>query len=317
MSELGSPHQIRLAIVGAGKIARDRHLPAVSADGRFQLVATADAAGGIQGVAAFGSLEALLASGIGIDAVSICTPPAVRHDLAALAIESGLHVLLEKPPAATLGEALSLVERARRRGRTLLTTWHAREGAGVESARRWLRSRQIRAVRITWCEDIRHWHPGQDWLLEAGGFGVFDPGINALSIATRILPDRLMVLGGSLAVPENRQAPIAAKIELACGLVPIGLELDFRHAAAPCWMIEVETDAGLLKLEDGGRLLSHPGRLARDVPQSVADRAYGRLYARFARLVATGRSEVDLAPLQIVADIFLRASRTVAPPFHW
>jgi hypothetical protein len=49
----------------------------------------------------------------------------------------------------------------------------------------------------------------------------------------------------------------------------------------------------------------------------VADRAYGRLYARFARLVAAGRSEVDLAPLQIVADIFLRTGRKAAPPFHW
>jgi predicted dehydrogenase len=317
MSVPGSLPDIRLAIVGAGKIARDRHLPAISADGRFRLVATADAAGGFEGVAAFGSLEALLESGLAIDAVAICTPPAVRHDLAALAIERGLHVLLEKPPAATLGEALSLVERARRRRRTLLTTWHAREGVGVEPARRWLRGREIRAVRIAWCEDIRHWHPGQDWLLEAGGFGVFDPGINALSIASRILPGRLTVVGGELAVPANRQAPIAARVELACGEAPVHFELDFGHVGTPHWTIEVETDAGVLRLERGGRLLSHPGRPARAVPKAVADRAYGRLYARFARLVAAGRSEVDLAPLQIVADIFLRTGRTVAPPFHW
>jgi D-galactose 1-dehydrogenase/L-arabinose 1- dehydrogenase len=226
-------------------------------------------------------------------------------------------VLLEKPPAATLGEAASLVESARVRRRTLLTTWHAREAVGVEAARRWLRDREIRTVRIVWCEDIRHWHPGQDWLLEAGGFGVFDPGINALSIATRILPGRLTVLRGQLAIPGNRQAPIAAQVELAHEQAPVSFELDFSHLGTPQWTIEVETDAGLLRLEDGGRRLSHPGRPARDVPKSVADRAYGRLYARFARLVAAGRSEVDLAPLQIVADIFLRASRTVAPPFHW
>lgn len=317
MSELGSPPSIRLAIVGVGKIARDRHLPAVSADGRFQLVATADPAGGIEGVAAFGSLETILASGLAIDAVSICTPPAVRHDLSALAIEYGLHVLLEKPPAATLGQATALVERARRGRRTLMATWHAREGAGVEPARRWLRTREIRAVRIAWCEDIRHWHPGQDWLLDAGGFGVFDPGINALSIASRILPSRLTVLGGQLAVPSNRQAPIAARVELACGAAPVHFELDFGYVGTPRWTIEVETDAGLLQLDQGGRRLSHPGRPAREVPKAVANRAYGRLYARFARLVAAGRSEVDLMPLQLVADIFLRASRTVAPPFHW
>ncbi len=36
-------------------------------------------------------------------------------------------------------------------------------------------------------EDVRRWHPGQDWIWEAGGFGVFDPGINALSILTEVL----------------------------------------------------------------------------------------------------------------------------------
>jgi hypothetical protein len=43
-------------------------------------------------------------------------------------------------------------------------------------------------VEIVWHEDVRKWHPGQQWIWEPGGFGVFDPGINALSIATRIFP---------------------------------------------------------------------------------------------------------------------------------
>jgi D-galactose 1-dehydrogenase/L-arabinose 1- dehydrogenase len=46
-------------------------------------------------------------------------------------------------------------------------------------------------VQLIWREDVRVWHPGQDWLLAAGGFGVFDPAINALSILTRVLPERL------------------------------------------------------------------------------------------------------------------------------
>jgi hypothetical protein len=46
----------------------------------------------------------------------------------------------------------------------------------------------IYTVRIEWREDVRVWHPGQTWIWEPGGFGVSDPGINALSVATRILP---------------------------------------------------------------------------------------------------------------------------------
>ena len=48
----------------------------------------------------------------------------------------------------------------------------------------------MKRLLVTWKEDVRHWHPGQQWIWEAGGFGVFDPGINALSIVTKIMPDR-------------------------------------------------------------------------------------------------------------------------------
>jgi D-galactose 1-dehydrogenase/L-arabinose 1- dehydrogenase len=307
----------RLAVVGLGKIARDRHLPAIAARPQFQLAATADPANGLPGVPAFASLDALLAAGLSLDAVALCTPPAVRARLATLALEAGLNVLLEKPPAATLGEASAMASLAHRRRRTLLTTWHAREAAGVEPARRWLRGRNILDVRVEWREDINHWHPGQDWLLDAGGFGVFDPGINALSILTRILPGPLTVESARLAIPKGREAPIAAEASLAHGAAPVTLALDFQHPGTPFWTIEVETDAGLLRLDRGGRRITHPGRPLRDPPAALADRAYGRLYDRFARLIPTGRSAVDLEPLRLVADIFLRAHRRPAPPFDW
>ena len=47
--------------------------------------------------------------------------------------------------------------------------------------------------RIIWKEDVHHWHPGQRWIWEPGGFGVFDPGINALSVLTEILPTKSCV----------------------------------------------------------------------------------------------------------------------------
>ncbi len=50
------------------------------------------------------------------------------------------------------------------------------------------------------------------WGLAAGGFGTLDAGINALSIATRILPSPLLVQTARLLTPANRQAPIAAEI---------------------------------------------------------------------------------------------------------
>ena len=53
---------IRLAIVGLGKIARDRHIPAIADTEGIELVAAADPNASIDGIAHFATLEKLLAS---------------------------------------------------------------------------------------------------------------------------------------------------------------------------------------------------------------------------------------------------------------
>ena len=120
--------------------------------------------------------------------VALCTPPQVRHAQAAMALAAGKHVMLEKPPGATVAEITPLLTTARAAQRTLFATWHSRFAPAVEPARQLLAGRKVKSVKITWKEDVRVWHPGQAWIFEAGGLGVFDPGINALSILTRILP---------------------------------------------------------------------------------------------------------------------------------
>ncbi len=50
---------------------------------------------------------------------------------------------------------------------------------------------------------MRQWHPNQEWIWQAGGLGVFDPGINALSIITHILPRALFITKATLEFPEN------------------------------------------------------------------------------------------------------------------
>jgi predicted dehydrogenase len=81
----------------------------------------------------------------------------------------------------------------REQGVTLFASWHSRFAAGVPAAKAWLATHDIRAVDIQWREDVRRWHPGQTWIWEAGGLGVFDPGINALSILTEIMPREVFV----------------------------------------------------------------------------------------------------------------------------
>lgn len=302
---------IRIGLVGVGKIARDQHLPVIGASPDFVLAAVASRQGTFDGVPNYRTLPEMLAGGHAIDAVALCQPPQARFEAALAAIEARLHVFLEKPPGASLAEIGLLVAAAQARGVSLFASWHSRYAPGVEPARRWLAGRRIRAVSIAWMEDVRHWHPGQDWIWDAGGMGVFDPGINALSIATHILPP-FFLTGATLSVPENRQAPIAADLRFtdAAG-TPIRAVFDWRQTGPQIWDIRVETEDGALVLSRGGAVLSIDGRYQALPPEAE----YRGLYDRFAALVRSGASEVDLNPLTHVADAFLRGERRTVEAF--
>ncbi len=306
------PH--RLALVGIGKIARDQHIPAIAGEPAFDLAATASRNATVEGVAGYRALADLLEAEPDIACVSLATPPQARYDDARRAIEAGKHVMLEKPPGATLSEVHDLQERAAARGVTLFATWHSRHAAAVSAARDWLSGRAIRSVRVDWREDVRRWHPGQDWIWEAGGLGVFDPGINGLSILTAILPDPLRLTAAELTFPSNRETPVAAELTFApLGDAPVGAGFDWLETGEPVWNIAVETDGGRMVLSEGGARLMVDGTEVATGP----DREYPGLYARFAQLVAAGESEVDLTPLRHAADAFMLGRRVEGDPFHW
>lgn len=304
---------IRIAIVGMGKIARDQHLPAISGNAAFSLAATVSPRDPGPGtVPHFRTLGSLLVEGPAVDAVVLCTPPQVRHDLAVQALKAGVHTFLEKPPGATLSEVIALKDRADKVGATLFASWHSRFAAGVAPAKAWLAERTIERVSIVWREDVRAWHPGQDWIWEPGGLGVFDPGINALSILTRIVPHALYVTGAALEFPEGRQAPIAAAVTLSDhARADIAADFDWRQTGPQTWDIAVETEAGELKLSQGGAKLEIDG--ARQV--SADDREYDGIYARFGELVGACGIDVDLSPLVHVADAFMLGRRIAVAPF--
>ncbi|MET1113164.1 MAG: Gfo/Idh/MocA family oxidoreductase [Allosphingosinicella sp.] len=305
---------IRIAIVGYGKIARDQHAPSIAADPSFVLAAVVSPrAPADPGVPVFPSTEAMLDAMAGeLDAVAICTPPTVRLAIAQAAFAAGLDVLLEKPPAATLGEIEEIERLGREAGRTLFTAWHSQHAAAVAGARAALAGKTVSALRICWHEDVRKWHPGQEWIWAPGGFGIFDPGINALSIATRILPSRLFVREATLSFPENRQTPIAANIAFEGEAGRFTADLDWRFTEGERWTIRVETgDGSVLELLDGGARMILDG----EARAAEGPGEYPALYARFAELVEARQSDVDREPLRIVADAFLVGRREIVDPF--
>ncbi|WP_144160164.1 Gfo/Idh/MocA family protein [Paraburkholderia sp. BCC1885] len=304
--------QIRLGIVGVGKIARDQHLPAIAANAGFRLIAGASRNAQVEGVRNYKTIQELLAAEPDLDAVSLCATPQVRFEQARDALLAGKHVMLEKPPGASVVEVKLLAELANERGRSLFATWHSRHAPGVETARAWLAERDIKSVQVLWKEDVRKWHPNQDWIWQPGGLGVFDPGINALSIVTRILPRAFFLKSAELWVPSNRQTPIAANLNFTDDRdTPIRAEFDWRHGSEELWQIEVTTGSGVLRLSQGGKLLHIDGAAVNVGPE----REYPGLYERFFELVSSGASDVDLRPLEHVADALLLGHRHAVEAF--
>jgi len=300
---------LRIAIIGFGKIAADQHVPAILANPRLELVATTSRAG--HGTARrFTDWRQLLSEVEGLDAVAITTPPSIRYEIARACIEHGLHCLLEKPPTDTLSEIHDLASLAGDRDVTLFTTWHAQHNPAVDAAADALAGKRIATMDIVWHEDVRKWHPGQQWIWEPGGFGVFDPGINAFSIATKIFPGTLLVGSAELSFPEDAQTPIAAAIEFASAAAdgPLRCSLDWRRSEGEEWTIAIRTAGGIeVRLEDGG------SRLLIDGVEQPAESAgeYPDIYREFVELIDERRSRVDVVPLRLVADCLLAGRRHI------
>jgi predicted dehydrogenase len=304
---------LRIGLVGFGKIARDQHLPAIAGTEGAVLVAVASRNADAKGVANYPDIESMLAGEQDLDAVAMCQPPQFRYEAARQALAAGKHVFLEKPPGATLSEVEALVTQAGTQGLTLFASWHSRYAAAVAPARAWLGERRLRKVTITWKEDVRRWHPGQAWIWQAGGFGVFDPGINALSILTEIVREPILLVRADLERPSNCETPIAATLALrTAGGTPIEAVFDFRQAGPQSWDIAVEAEDGEILLSAGGARLAVDGLAQATPPEGE----YPAMYRHFVDLVRTGRSDVDLAPLRLVADAFLCGHVRPTDPFE-
>ncbi|NHF74573.1 Gfo/Idh/MocA family protein [Paracoccus xiamenensis] len=301
---------MKLALVGIGEIARAQHVPAIAASPDWELAATVSRHGTVPGVEGFTDIDEMLAARPDIGTVSLCLPPVPRFQVAAAVLAAGRNLMLEKPPGATLAEVHILADMAQARGLSIFASWHSRMAHAVAPAKAWLTGKTVRAGRIVWREDVRRWHPGQEWIFAAGGMGVFDPGVNALSILTEILPQPVRVTGAELDIPDNRQAPIAARLQMSGN---ISADFDFRQSGPQTWDIEIDTDAGAMALRMGGNLLEIDGAPVTGSNDITGE--YPALYARMAELVQAGTSDVDLSPMVLTADAFTLGHRNTVAPF--
>ena len=311
----GATRPLNVGIVGYGQIARVQHAPALAAIPGLRLRAIASPIP-IQGgpdVPVYASLAEMLGREPELDAVALCTPPQIRYGLARQALDAGRHVLLEKPPAATPAEIADLARHADHLGLTLFTAWHSLFSAAVDQARIILAERGVQGMRMQWKEDVRKWHPGVDWFWQPGGMGAFDSAINAYSILVAVMPEPIFVRAARFVIPEGAHTPMSAQVEYATPTGSTGFcsDHDWDQQDGETWTIDWTLgDGSHLVLERGGARLLLDGTLLVE----AQDEEYPRLYTHFENLLRAGRSDVEIRPLQLVADAFMLASREAGPP---
>lgn len=161
---------IRIGVIGCGDIAVTAHFPALARSSRAQLTAIStrrperrEALQKQYGVPfATGDYHELLMRG-DVDAVIVATPPWVTPEVTIAALESGKHVLCEKPVAMTIGQARAMQEAADRTGRRLMVGMTYHHDPILHKLREWVQSGRVGApvlYRVAIYDEL--WDPAEN-----------------------------------------------------------------------------------------------------------------------------------------------------------
>jgi predicted dehydrogenase len=132
---------VRIGVVGGGLVAQAEHLPYVSAlRDRFTLAALAEpsrtvreALGARYGIPDLHADHRTLIDAGGLDAVLVCSPAGTHAQVVLDALDSGLHVFVEKPMCITLEDADAIITARDRAGRVVQVGTMKRYDPAVEA----------------------------------------------------------------------------------------------------------------------------------------------------------------------------------------
>lgn len=163
--------KIRFAVIGCGHIGK-RHAAMIRQNPDSELVAMADIQSSLGpetesafSVPFFNSAGELLASGLGIDVVNICTPNHLHAVQAIQALEAGCHVVVEKPMALSKADCEDVIYRSLQAGKLVFCVMQNRYSPPAV----WLKdivSRQLLGkifhvqINCFWNRDARYYRKG-------------------------------------------------------------------------------------------------------------------------------------------------------------
>jgi predicted dehydrogenase len=235
---------VRCAIVGAGLVVGDLHLPALRGLPQVEVAAVCETdplrarrfQDRILGSRVYASLDELLSGSDRIDFVDIATPAQTHFELARQALEAGLHVLIEKPLALTAKQGAELAALARARGRKLcvLQTYRFRTPmlrADAALSAGTLGTLSKINVTARWQYDLFEDRKSWDWADKRTRLLLYELGVHYVDIAVHVGGPVQTILGfDAVTDPESGAVTgLSALLEHETGSVSV---LDFAVLAS-------------------------------------------------------------------------------------
>lgn len=197
--------KIRWGILGCAAIAEKAFIPAIKKSEKAELVAIASRdltkakywAGKYNIRKAYGSYEDLLADPE-IEAIYNPLPNHLHHPLTIKSLQSGKHVLCEKPLALTATEVQEMFAEAEKNNRLLMEGFMYRFHPQIEETMKLIRSGAIgepRLVRSAFTFIFDRNRSNYRWLPEMGGGALYDVGcytINAARLVFQTEPEEII-----------------------------------------------------------------------------------------------------------------------------
>ena len=144
---------LKIGVAGAGVMGRN-HARVLSELRGVELTTVFDPdAVTAEGVAAAYEANAVTTAqafvAAGLDAAIVATPNRFHADLSVALLEKGVHVLVEKPIAATVADAQAMIDAAKANNRVLMVGHVERFNPAVETVKRAIEGDEIISIQIT------------------------------------------------------------------------------------------------------------------------------------------------------------------------
>ena len=181
---------IKVGIIGAGSIAEWGHIPGYLDQSDVKLIAVCDIVGErarrvakeVGARHAFEDYQELLRLEE-IEAVSVCTPNKFHAPITIAALQAGKHVLCEKPPAMSAGEAQAMVDAARAKDRVLMICLNNRFQPEIQLLKQYIEGGELGKIYYAKTGILRRRGSAGGWFAQkemSGGGALIDIGVHCL-----------------------------------------------------------------------------------------------------------------------------------------